>query len=136
MVSSLITLKRVNFAKIPRKINQIRNMQMNAKEEDKSSEMKEIYDMFKTVLKKLEKLDSIEMDMKEIKTSLEYAHAEIEDLKKENEIMKAVERIENLERIENTLREKVIDLAYRQGQCATIYYFLICLKATKRIQQK
>jgi hypothetical protein len=47
-------------------------------------------------MKKLEKLDSIE-----IKTSLEYAQAEIEDLKKENEIMKAnqvkaVEKIENL----------------------------------------
>ena len=52
-------------------------------------------------MKKLEKLDSIETDMKQIKTSLEYAQAEIEDLKKENEIMKvnqvkAVEKIENL----------------------------------------
>jgi hypothetical protein len=52
-------------------------------------------------MKKLEKLDSIETDMQQIKTSLEYAHAEIEDLKKENEIMKAnqvkaVEKIENL----------------------------------------
>jgi hypothetical protein len=37
---------------------------------------------------KLEKLDGIEADMKEIKNSLEYAHAEIADLKKESETNK------------------------------------------------
>ena len=84
--------------------------------------------MFQIVLKKLEKLDSIETDMKEIKTSLEYAHAEIEDLKKENEILmkanqvKAVERIENLERTENTLREKVIDLQARSMRDNLLFF--------------
>jgi hypothetical protein len=45
-----------------------------------------------TMMKKLEKLDRIEtrlknmeINMAEIKESLEYAHAEIADLKKENE---------------------------------------------------
>jgi hypothetical protein len=36
--------------------------------------MKEIDDMFKTVMKKLEKLDNIEADMKEFRKSLDYAH--------------------------------------------------------------
>ena len=40
-------------------------MQLNEKEEEKRCEMKEIYDMFKTVMKNLEKLDNIEADMKE-----------------------------------------------------------------------
>jgi hypothetical protein len=34
------------------------------------------------MMTKLEKLDAIEADMKEIKHSLEFAHAEIADLKK------------------------------------------------------
>ena len=41
--------------------------------------------MFAIIMTKLEKLDEIEMDMKEIKLSLEYAHAEIADRKTENE---------------------------------------------------
>ena len=56
-------------------------IQTKEKEEEKSNEMKEINDMFKTVIVKLEKLDNIEADMKEIKKSLEYAHAEIEERK-------------------------------------------------------
>ena len=38
---------------------------------------------------KLEKLDAIEADMKESKHSLEFVHAEIADLKKENDTSKA-----------------------------------------------
>ena len=45
--------------------------------------------MFSTMMKKLEKLDAIESDMKQIKHSLEFAHAEITDLKKEQETAKA-----------------------------------------------
>ena len=89
-------------------------MQAKEKEEEKSSEMREINDMFKTVIMKLEKLDKIEADVNDIKKSLEYAHAEIQDLKKENKIMKkeqakAEERIEKLEVDKNTLRDKIID---------------------------
>jgi hypothetical protein len=51
--------------------------------------MKEIHNMFSTMMKKLEKLDAIESDMKQIKHSLEFAHAEITDLKKEQETAKA-----------------------------------------------
>ena len=62
--------------------------QTKMKEEKKSNEMKEIYGMFTTVIKKLEKLDNIEADMKEIKKSLDYARAEMEDLKNENKLTK------------------------------------------------
>ncbi|XP_028409101.1 protein unc-13 homolog C-like [Dendronephthya gigantea] len=102
-------------------------MQTNTKEEGNDNEMKQIYDMFKTVMTKLEKLDSIETDLKEIKTSLEYAHAEIKDLKKENETMKAdqaksSERIQNLERNNNTLRDKVIDLQARSMRDNLLFF--------------
>ena len=60
-------------------------MPSNAKEEERNGEMKQIYAMFDTVMKKLEKLDNIETDVKEIKKSFEFAYAEIVDLKKENE---------------------------------------------------
>ena len=97
------------------------------KEEEKSNEMKEINDMFKTVIIKLEKLDNIEADMKEIKKSLEYAHAEIEDLKKENKTMKieqakAAERIEKLEGDKNTLRDKIIDLQARSMRDNLLFF--------------
>jgi hypothetical protein len=59
------------------------------KEDEKTIDMKEIHNMFSTMMKKLEKLDAIESDMKQIKHSLEFAHAEITDLKKEQETAKA-----------------------------------------------
>ena len=56
--------------------------------------------------------------MREIKKSLEFAHAEIDDLKKENASIKmkqakTEERIETLEQERNGLRNKVIDLQAR-----------------------
>ena len=45
--------------------------------------------MFTTMMTKLEKLNAIEADMKEIKHALEFAHAEIADLKKENDTSEA-----------------------------------------------
>ena len=62
---------------------------MEEKEEEKEIDMREIRQMFTIMMGKLEKLDGIEADMKEIKHSLEYAHAEIADLKRENETTKA-----------------------------------------------
>ena len=55
-------------------------------DEEKEIDMREIQQMFTIMMGKLEKVDGIEADMKEIKHSLEYAHAEIADLKRENEI--------------------------------------------------
>jgi FtsZ-binding cell division protein ZapB len=89
--------------------------------------MKEIYDMFKTVMKKLEKLDNIEADMKEFRKSLDYAHEEIVDLKNANKTMKvdqakAAERIEKLERDNNTLRDKVIDIQARSMRDNLLFF--------------
>ena len=114
-------------------------MPSNAKKEERNGEMKQIYSMFETVMKKLEKLDNIETDVKEIKKSLEFAHTEIDDLKKENESKKVnqaktEERVETLERERNALHDKVIDLQAR-SMCAS-YCFLICLKTRTKIQQK
>ncbi len=101
--------------------------QLNEKEEETKSEMKEIYDMFKSVMKKLEKLDDIEADMKEFRKSLDFAHEEIADLKNVNKTMKAdqakaAERIEKLERDNNTLRDKVIDIQARSMRDNLLFF--------------
>ena len=96
-------------------------------EEEKNNEMKEISQVFATVMKKLEKLDNIETDMKEIKKSLEYAHEKIDDLKKENELMKreqikAGERIDALERDKKNLHDKVTDLQARSMRDNLLFF--------------
>ena len=88
------------------------------KEKEKEVNMSEIHQMFATMMTKLEKLDAIESDMKEIKLSLEYGHAEITDLKEENEKIKTDqnkerERIQKLEEDNNVLRRKIVDLQAR-----------------------
>jgi FtsZ-binding cell division protein ZapB len=113
---NLCTPTKAVKSKIPKPNTPV--MQLNEKEEEKRSKMKEIYDMFKTVMKKLEKLDNIEADMKVFRKSLDYAHEEIADLKNANKTMKVVqakaaERIEKLERDNNTLRDKVVDIQAR-----------------------
>jgi hypothetical protein len=47
--------------------------------------MKTIHDMFSTMMTKLQKLDTIENNINDLKHSLEYAQVEIADLRKENE---------------------------------------------------
>lgn len=95
----------------------------------KGSDMGEIQEMFKTVLKKLEKLNSMESDMKDIKASLEYAHAEIADLKQENEEMKkshgkSIEKVEKLERDNEMLRNKIVDLQARSMRDNLLFFNL------------
>jgi regulator of replication initiation timing len=51
--------------------------------------MKTIHDMFSTMMTKLQKLDTIENNINDLKHSLEYAQAEIADLRKENEEIKS-----------------------------------------------
>jgi hypothetical protein len=73
----------------------------------------------------------MEIKMAEIKESLEYAYAEIADLKKENEDSKenqaqARESTKILERDNKTLHDKIIDI--QLDQCATMYFnSLTCL---------
>ena len=89
--------------------------------------MKEIHNMFSTMMKKLEKLDAIESDMKQIKHSLEFAHAEINDLKKEQETAKASsndakKRIEKLEEDNATLRDKIVDIQARSMRDNLLFF--------------
>ena len=125
----------------PNKTVKTKNQKSNTPEsktkeeqEGQSNEMSEIHDMFATMMKKLEKLDSIEtklnnmeINMAEIKESLEYAHAEIADLKKENEYSKenqaqARERIEILERDNKTMRDKIIDIQARSMRDNLLFF--------------
>ena len=89
--------------------------------------MEKIYSMFETVMKKLEKLDNIDTDMKEIKKLLEFAHAEIDDLRKENasikiKQVKTEERIETLERKRNSLCDIVINLQARSMHYNLLFF--------------
>jgi peptidoglycan hydrolase CwlO-like protein len=91
------------------------------------------------MMTKLEKLDAIEADMKEIKHSLEFAHAEIADLKKENDTSKAnqaeaKEKIEKLEQDNTTLRNKIVDLQARSMRDNLL--FLTSQNVTKKTQLK
>ena len=95
------------------------------KEQEKEVNMSEIHQMFVTMMTKLEKLDGIESDMKEIKLLLEYAHTEIADLKKENEKIKTDQNKgkEIIQKLEDNkvLRSKMIDLQARSMQLVLQY---------------
>ena len=100
---------------------------MEGREETKEVDLHEIQQMFTAMMMKLEKLDNIEADMKEIKHSLEYAHAEIADLKKENETNKANQerdraRINKLEEDNATLCNKIVDLQARSMRDNLLFF--------------
>jgi chromosome segregation ATPase len=90
--------------------------------------------MLKTVMAKLDTLDDIqkrivcvEQDFKQMKTSLEFAHAEIKDLKdelertkkSENEIQRKMRILEESNRL---LQESVIDLKARSMLDNLLFY--------------
>ena len=101
------------------------------KEEENSED---IHGMFEIIMKKLSKLDSIESRMesleqefKDVKSSIEFVHAEVEDIKKVNEHLKKSDeetkkRIENLEQLNSTLNNRVIDLQARSMRDNLIFY--------------
>ena len=100
---------------------------MEEKEEEKEIDMQEIQQMFMIMMGKLEKLDGIEADMKEIKHSLEYAHAEIADLKRENETTRANQeqattKLEKLEKDNATLRDKIVDIQARSMRDNLLFF--------------
>jgi FtsZ-binding cell division protein ZapB len=90
--------------------------------------------MMKAMIKKVEKLDSIdtrvkmvESDLKSVKESIEFAHAEIRELKKDNETRKKTdettkERIEKLEKENEILNKSVNDLKSRSMRDNLIFY--------------
>ena len=71
-----------------------------------------------------------ETDMHEMKHCLEYAHAEIADLKKENETNKANQeqdraRINKLEKDKATLRYKIVDLQARSMRDNLLFFNIL-----------
>ena len=109
------------------------DMDKNLKSEVK---LEDLYEIISDMSKKLDKLDiiqenmqAIEQDLKEVKKSIEYAHKEIDDLKKEN-VRKAqvekesTERIQKLEADNAALMNSVIDLKARSMRDNLLFYNL------------
>ena len=100
-------------------------------EEEKSVD---IHGMFETIMEKLSKLDStdtrmksLEQELKDVKDSITFVHAEVEDIKKKTEQLKKSEgetekKIENLEQLNSTLNNRVIDLQTRSMRDNLIFY--------------
>ena len=102
-----------------------KSAERGGKKQDETDQIEEIYAMLKTVRAKLDTLDDIqkrivcvEREFKEMKTSLEFAHAEVKDLKDEVEKSRKSEnemryKIKYLEESNDRLQESVIDLKAR-----------------------
>jgi septal ring factor EnvC (AmiA/AmiB activator) len=90
--------------------------------------------MMSEVMMKLDKLDliedrvkSFEQDLKSVKDSIEFAHAEVNDLKIENEERKKMDertrqRLEKLENENTLLNKSLIDLQARSMRDNLIFY--------------
>jgi hypothetical protein len=111
-----------------------RSPEKNEKKREDSHRIEEIYGMLKTVMAKLDTLDDIqkrivcvEQDFKQMKTSLEFAHAEVLYLKDEVERTKKSEnkiqrKMCNLEESNRLLQESVIDLKARSMRDNLLFY--------------
>ena len=106
-------------------------------EDEKETDVKEMFEIIMGKLSKLDDIDSrvksIENDLKNMKDSVEFVHAEVKDLKKENESRKAGEkimdeRVKKLEELNTTLRNRVIDLQARSMRDNLIFYNIKELK--------
>ena len=121
-----------NATKIPKY-----NSTPNRMEENKSGEkikLEDIHEMMTMMMKKLGKLDVIEdklktfeHDIKEVKISVEFSHADIDDLKTDNQTHKATteetkQRLQNLEKENIILRNSVIDLKARSMRDNLIFF--------------
>jgi chromosome segregation ATPase len=94
----------------------------------------EIYEMIRTVMAKLDTLDEmknrivcVEQDFKQMKSSLEFAHAEVQDLKEQIGNAKNSEeenrnRIVELEEANRCLHESVIDLKARSMRDNLLFF--------------
>ena len=106
------------------------------KKETKPEEEKNLNDIFDTMsemMKKLDKLDLIEErvkfehDLMSVKDSMEFAHAEVSDLKIDNEERKKMDectrqRLEKLENENALLNKSLIDLQARSMRDNLIFY--------------
>ena len=118
------------------------NSGQNKKMEDKSAEKEMsnnlesevIFELISGMSKKMDKLDiiqenmeNIQTELKEVRKSIEYAHSEIDDLKKENKEKAQVqrettERINKLETDNIALLNSVIDLKARSMRDNLLFY--------------
>jgi tRNA threonylcarbamoyladenosine modification (KEOPS) complex Pcc1 subunit len=99
-----------------------------------NEKLDEIYEMIRTVMAKLDTLDEIknrivcvEQDFKQMKSSLEFAHAEVEDLKEQITNAKNSEeenrnRIVELEEANLRLHESVVDLKARSMRDNLLFF--------------
>ena len=123
---------------VPSKIPK-HNMSNNKKEEtetEKPIQLKDIHDMMKAMMTKLEKLDLIEIkvhaveeDLRKMRDSIEYVHAEVDDLKAENIARKKTDedtkqQLEKLQKENEILNKSVIDLKARSMHDNLIFYNL------------
>jgi hypothetical protein len=72
-------------------------------------------------------MQSVEHELKEMKKSLEIVHAEVEDLKKDNEKLKKTDvetqkRLQSLEEQNTILNNRVIDLQARSMRNNLVFY--------------
>jgi DNA repair ATPase RecN len=101
---------------------------------DQNTKIEEIYAMMKTMMKKLDTLEhiekrikAVEQDVKDLKTSLEYAHLEVVDIKKEFEenkevILEVQTKIQNLEETNRKLQDNIIDLKARSMRDNLLFF--------------
>ena len=99
-----------------------------------NEKLDEIYEMIRTVMVKLDTLDEIknrivcvEQDFKQMKSSLEFAHAEVQDLKEQIGNAKNLEeenrnRIVELEEPNRCLHESIIDLKARSMRDNLLFF--------------
>ncbi len=118
-------------SKIPKHNNMTKRME--DKKPEKKVDLEDIHEMMKN-MSKLDKLDIVEErlktfenDMKDMKASVEYAHAETQDLKTENETHKVStevykQQVENLKKENQLLINSVIDLKARSMHDNLIFF--------------
>jgi hypothetical protein len=102
----------------------------------KSNKLDEIHNTLKIVMKKLDKFDviegrmkTLEEDLRDVKTSMEYAHAQITDLKTSHEIIttfnkETKDRLDKLEKENADLHNGIIDLKAWSMRDNLIFYNL------------
>ncbi|CAB4041677.1 Hypothetical predicted protein, partial [Paramuricea clavata] len=118
------------------KISKLNTTPQKSGEKSKSMETKldELHDMMKVVMNKLNRLELIEDRIKnvedgfnDLKNSIDFAHAEVVDLKEDNKVQKIKgeeirARIEKLEQENTALNNSVIDLKARSMRDNLIFY--------------
>ena len=111
-----------------------RERRMEEEETKKEIKLEDIHNMMQIMMKKLDKLElieenikTVEQDLKDVKDSIEFAHAEIHDLKKDSEARKKTDdetrrQIEKLEKDNANLNNSIIDLKARSMRNNLIFY--------------